>query len=121
MLFVIFMMFHGNINILISRGTKGSDAKEEEAQVIVKNENGKQTAVVDLPVNQQDIDLHYKEFQKLLAVTVSSQRQFLRMTTNSQEDYFKSFRTNLVLFWIVSNAALIACMTIVINFANKFL
>jgi chitin synthase len=33
----------------------------------------------------------------------------------SQEDYFKLFRTRLVLFWVFCNAALIVAMTFKVN------
>jgi chitin synthase len=93
------------------RGTKGSDEKAEEVPVVVSLENGISSAIVDLPVNQHEIDQHYTNFLTALSTpkNIGKKRQ---VSNVSQEDYFRLFRTRVVLFWIVSNAVLIGCMTV---------
>ena len=115
--FVNILMVYAFCNLHdVSWGTKGDNkAAEPTAPVHTKTENGVETATVDLPTNQGDIDSNYDIFIKAVRPTFASieaDKKAAKLKSSiSQEDYFRSFRTRLVLFWIVSNAALVAILT----------
>lgn len=92
----------------ISWGTKGdvqSTVSSEHMNVALGPDS--QTALVDFPINQTDINETYKLFAQELSRIKSEKVK----AAISQEDYFRAFRTRLLLFWIISNAVLIAFFT----------
>jgi len=61
---------------------------------------------VDVPSKDEDIDHEYDRVLKILAKPRTEEKQ-KRDDQTKQEDYYKSFRTRVVLFWLISNLALI--------------
>ncbi|KAL1920596.1 uncharacterized protein VTP21DRAFT_973 [Calcarisporiella thermophila] len=105
----------------VSWGTKGDNgAASLGAAQITKTENGKQMVKVEVPTEQHDINAAYDQMLRELAVPEVKQAQ-KRDAKTKQEDYYKLFRTNLVLSWMLSNALLIIVMTsdVFINFLTK--
>lgn len=63
-------------------------------------------ATVTLPADQYDIDETYSLFFKELGRAPEKSDR----AEQSQEDYFKNFRTRVVLIWVFSNILLVAAM-----------
>lgn len=61
---------------------------------------------VDVPSKDEDIDHEYDRVLKILAKPRVEEKQ-KRDEQTKQEDYYKSFRTRVVLIWLISNLALI--------------
>ena len=61
---------------------------------------------VDIPTKDEDIDHEYDRVLKILAKPRPEEKQ-KRDASTKQEDYYKSFRTRVVLAWLISNLALI--------------
>jgi chitin synthase len=61
---------------------------------------------VDVPSKDEDIDHEYDRVLKILAKPRPEEKQ-KRDASTKQEDYYKSFRTRVVLAWLISNLALI--------------
>jgi chitin synthase len=70
-------------------------------------EKGVQMANLNLPDNQDDID----EAFNLLFRELAKEERKVKISQTSKDDYFKSFRTNLVLSWILSNLLLVGMCT----------
>ncbi|KAJ3310912.1 Chitin synthase, class 1 [Boothiomyces sp. JEL0838] len=106
--FVNILMVYAFCNLHdVSWGTKGDNQPVEIAQVKVqKNASGVQVATVTLPADQYDIDETYSLFFKELGRAPEKSDR----AEQSQEDYFKNFRTRVVLIWVFSNILLVAAM-----------
>ena len=61
---------------------------------------------VDVPTKDEDIDHGYGRALEILAKPRPKERQ-KRDASTRQEDYYKSFRTRVVLVWLISNLGLI--------------
>jgi len=61
---------------------------------------------VDIPTKDEDIDHEYDRVLKILAKPRTEQKQ-KRDAATKQEDYYKSFRTRVVLAWLITNLGLI--------------
>ena len=108
--FVNILMVYAFCNLHdTSWGTKGSLNALEAAPVLLSNEqSGIQLATIHLPTSQRDIDETYEMFVRDIKAIHKVQA---KNSGRSQEDYFRSFRTRLLLFWILSNTLLIAVFT----------
>jgi chitin synthase len=98
----------------VSWGTKGDNKIAEPVNpVFVKKENGVETATVDFPVNQSDIDQNYDIFSTTMKPKDIHEppTERVKMPHTNQEDYFKTFRTQVLLLWIISNSSLVAILT----------
>ena|SRR5438105_4460801 len=60
---------------------------------------------VDIPTRDEDIDHKYDRALAILAKPRPKEKRN-RDTSTRQEDYYKSFRTRVVLVWLISNLAL---------------
>lgn len=95
----------------VSWGTKGDNKVESlGAAPVTTNKNGTQTVRVEVPTEKADINASYDNFLKELAVPEVKKAQH-RDAKTKQEDYYKLFRTRLVLTWMFSNALLIIVMS----------
>ena len=97
----------------VSWGTKGDNAAKADlgAAVMKTTKDGVQTVEVDVPTAKEDVNEAYERVLRELAVRPEEKHQG-RDATTKQEDYYKSFRTRLVLSWIVTNALLVITMTL---------
>lgn len=61
---------------------------------------------VNIPSKDEDIDQEYNRVLKILQKPRQEEKQ-KRDASTKQEDYYKSFRTRVVLGWLITNLALI--------------
>lgn len=96
----------------VSWGTKGDNAASTDlGEVIAKTgKDGKQIVEIELPTERQDIDAEYDRLLIELRNRPQVQKQ-KRDAKTKQEDYFKNFRTRVLLWWMLSNLILVMVMT----------
>lgn len=97
----------------VSWGTKGDHAVATDLGVVKHkkdSETGEHTVEVELPTEQKDLNEIYEEACFDLTKVVLPEKQH-RDAKTKQEDYYRSFRTRLVLSWIISNLILIVVIT----------
>ncbi|THH31301.1 hypothetical protein EUX98_g2888 [Antrodiella citrinella] len=88
----------------VSWGTKGSDKAEALPSVSSKKGKDAESAVVEEATrNREDLDAHFKE-TVTRAITKLEVKEVPEKPTMDDEN--KTFRTRLVSFWMLSNAAL---------------
>ncbi|KAG1247647.1 hypothetical protein G6F68_014114 [Rhizopus microsporus] len=98
-------------------GTKGDNTATMDLGVASKagtNEKGVEAVEVEL---YDGIDTIDKNYERALD-NLSSKPQLIhnsRAPKTKQDDYYRGFRTRLVLTWIGCNAVLVACVT-----SNRF-
>jgi chitin synthase len=93
----------------VSWGTKGDNSVATDLGVVKskKNENGEHTIEIAVPTEQKDLNEMYEEACLDLSKKVVEAPSH-RDAKTKQEDYYKAFRTRLVICWIISNLALVA-------------
>ncbi|KAI8907300.1 chitin synthase-domain-containing protein [Gorgonomyces haynaldii] len=95
----------------VSWGTKGDNNAAALGGVTAsKGKDGKETVEVEFPADQNDVNMNYEKFIRSLAQPRQEEKKS-RDAKTKQEDYFKNFRTRVVLSWIFSNMIVIALMT----------
>ena len=95
----------------VSWGTKGDNKAESlGGATAVKGKDGQVTVSLDIPTDRKDINGNYEVFVRELQ-TPRSKAISAPDAKTKQEDYFRSFRTNVVLFWFLCNAVLIVALT----------
>ncbi|KAL1920144.1 uncharacterized protein VTP21DRAFT_1290 [Calcarisporiella thermophila] len=100
----------------ISWGTKGDTVATDLGVVkTTKQENGVHTADVTLPTEPKDIDAAFDEAMSEMSRKAEPPRQ-ARDDKTKREDYYRSFRTQLVVFWILTNAILVVLITMLTGF-----
>jgi chitin synthase len=88
----------------ITWGTKGDDKAEKLASVSTKP-GGK--VDVNIPTDDGDLNAQYEaEMRKIVAKAPPEKRE--RGAEEIQEDYYKGFRSRVVIFWLVCNFSLAA-------------
>lgn len=113
--YILFVPFYVNILMVyafcnthdVSWGTKGDNGSSElgGAKSVKKN-----VMKVDVPTERDDINAAYDEILQSLRVKEQKVAQH-RDASTKKEDYYRNFRTNLVLAWMFSNAFLIVFFT----------
>ena len=88
----------------VSWGTKGDNTMKTDLGVVKVGSDNK--VEVDVPTKDEDIDHEYDRVLKILAKPRQEEKQ-KRDAQTKQEDYYKSFRTRVVLAWLISNLGLI--------------
>jgi len=88
----------------VSWGTKGDNTMKTDLGIVKVGTDNK--VEVDVPSKDEDIDHEYDRVLKILAKPRPEEKQ-KRDEQTKQEDYYKSFRTRVVLIWLISNLALI--------------
>ncbi|KAI9590938.1 glycosyltransferase family 2 protein [Syncephalis fuscata] len=95
----------------VSWGTKGDNsASNDLGHAKASKEDGKEVAEVSLPTEKADINAAYDKLVQELAVRPKDVKE-KRDASTKREDYYKLFRTNLVLAWMFSNALLVVIFT----------
>ncbi|RUS20660.1 chitin synthase-domain-containing protein [Endogone sp. FLAS-F59071] len=96
----------------VSWGTKGDNTIATDLGVVAskKDATGTHTVEVAVPTEQKDLNAAYEEACLDLQKQVPEAPAKVDAKT-AQEDYYKSFRTRLVIFWITSNIILVAIIT----------
>lgn len=88
----------------VSWGTKGSDKASEDLDVV--KATGDNEVAIEVS-EQNDVEYHYHEALKLLSTKPKPEVQKVNME-QKQDDRYKNFRTNVLIFWTISNGALAA-------------
>lgn len=100
----------------VTWGTKGdNDPNKDLGSAVVKAEKGKDIVEIEMPAEQTDIDTTYDEVlvrikERNLATkdgTDLGEKQPVNENTRI-DDYYREFRTRVVLIWMIANAVL--CM-----------
>jgi chitin synthase len=86
----------------VSWGTKGDNTMKTDLGVVELGSDNK----LEVDVPSEDIDHEYDRVLKILAKPRPKEKQD-RDEATKQEDYYKSFRTRVVLVWLISNLALV--------------
>ncbi|KAI9497204.1 chitin synthase 1 [Zychaea mexicana] len=97
----------------VSWGTKGDNTVSKDLGVVKKQkkgsgDTGEDTVEIVLPADQIDINSQYDE---ALLELEKKEKPSEPPAAFNQEDYYRSFRTHLVLAWIACNALLVAFVT----------
>jgi chitin synthase len=96
----------------ISWGTKGDDKPEKLADAVVKP-GGK----VDVAIPQDDGDLNAQYEAELIKFASKPAKEVKKISpSEKQEDYYRSFRSNVVVVWMISNFVLCAAVLNVSGF-----
>ncbi|KAG2199928.1 hypothetical protein INT47_009254 [Mucor saturninus] len=115
------LLLPGYINILniyafcnthdVSWGTKGDNSVAKDLGIVrvSEKEKGVKTVEIELPADQYDINCQYDE--ALFALDQKQTRNDDMGGTMTKDDYYRSFRTHLVLAWIGCNALLVVFIT----------
>lgn len=106
----------------VSWGTKGDNTVATDLGVVKakKDGSGDLAVEVEVPVEEKDINAAFIDAQVELTKKVEPEKSH-RDAKTKQEDYYRSFRTRLVLAWIISNLALVVAIanTTVIDIKGK--
>jgi len=96
----------------VSWGTKGDNSVATDLGVVAskKDASGTHTVEVAVPTEQKDLNAAYEEACLDLQKQVQEAPAKVDAKTK-QEDYYKGFRTRLVVFWITSNFLLVGLIT----------
>ncbi|KAJ3346606.1 Chitin synthase, class 2 [Entophlyctis luteolus] len=96
----------------VSWGTKGDNVAGGDLGVAKTNkkEDGKSAVEVEVPSDRQDINTGYdKHIVSLKAPRENEKKK--RDAKTKQEDYFKNFRTKVVVSWLFTNGILVGVLT----------
>ncbi|CEG66965.1 Putative Chitin synthase 1 [Rhizopus microsporus] len=106
----------------VSWGTKGDNTVATDLGVVKakKDGSGDLAVEVEVPVEEKDINAAFIDAQVELTKKIEPEKSH-RDAKTKQEDYYRSFRTRLVLAWIISNLALVVAIanTTVIDIKGK--
>jgi len=94
----------------VSWGTKGDNVVSTDLGVASMKKGEKEAVDVPVPSDQKDINQAYEEDLQSLSTPPPKEVASVDSRT-AQEDYYKRFRTNVVLAWLICNGALIAAIT----------
>lgn len=88
----------------VSWGTKGSDKVDALPSAVTKKDTeGKGAVIVELDRAQLDID---REFEATVKRALAEHIKPKENKSKALDDSYRSFRTRLVLFWMISNGLL---------------
>jgi chitin synthase len=93
----------------VSWGTKGDNKVSTDLGVVTSGK-GKNEVEVAIPTEEKDINALYEDAMAVLS-TKPPKPESKPDAGTQQEDYYKTFRTNVLLSWTLTNAALAAAIT----------
>jgi chitin synthase len=88
----------------ITWGTKGDDKAEKLPSAMLKP-GGK--VDVNIPTDDTDLNAQYEAEMRILLVKAPAEKR-VPSASEKQEDYYKGFRSIVVIFWIICNFGLAA-------------
>ncbi|KAJ3208139.1 Chitin synthase, class 2 [Dinochytrium kinnereticum] len=116
--FINILMVYAFCNLHdVSWGTKGIDATASDLQAVsIKiTKNGSQVATVEIPSGDTNADQEWealnKEMMKQRAELNNRSDKESKNPQTEQEDFFKQFRTNTLMLWLVTNGLLVYIFT----------
>jgi len=90
----------------ITWGTKGDDKPEK-----LPSANVKPGGMVDVMIPQDDGDLNAQYLSELKVFSQKAEKVVQKQNpADKQEDYYKSFRSNVVCSWMITNFILVAAV-----------
>lgn len=89
----------------VSWGTKGDNKVVQDLGTVKPAGPNKNEVEVVVPTEQKDINAAYEDALHVLSEKAPKVEQ-KRDAATKQEDYYRNFRTNVLLFWTLSNGAL---------------
>ncbi|KAI8621114.1 chitin synthase-domain-containing protein [Chytriomyces sp. MP71] len=95
----------------VTWGTKGDNTQGADLGVAKMTKDGnKDVAEVEVPSDRKDINTGYDKHIASLKQPRENEKK-KRDAKTKQEDYFKNFRTSVVIWWLFSNGILVAALT----------
>ena len=88
----------------ITWGTKGDDKAEKLPSATLKP-GGK--VDVNIPTDDGDLNAQYEAEMRKIATKAPPEKRVIS-ANEKQEDYYKGFRSSVVLFWLICNFSLVA-------------
>ncbi|RSL82200.1 Chitin synthase 1 [Fusarium floridanum] len=93
----------------VSWGTKGADTNDAlPSAMVIKDQDTDSVMVEEMEREQDDIDT---QFQKTVYRALAPVEEDLTAEKRDMDDSYKSFRTGLVISWILCNALLVVLIT----------
>jgi chitin synthase len=89
----------------VSWGTKGDNKVSNDLGAATVGGKNKNEVEVVIPTEQKDINAAYEDALHVIAEKPPKVEQ-KRDASTKQEDYYKNFRTNVLLAWTLSNGLL---------------
>ncbi|KAI9346756.1 chitin synthase-domain-containing protein [Zopfochytrium polystomum] len=90
----------------VSWGTKGDNGNQTDLGAVKSSKkDGKEVLEIEVPTDRHDINDGYNKHLQALRTPREKEKK-KRDAKTKQEDYFKNFRTNVILFWMFTNGLL---------------